>query len=60
MSYAPWVHEDDVWRAAFSREGERIVTASDDKTAGLWDAGTGKQIGEPLTGHSPSPLSAFA
>jgi WD40 repeat protein len=36
MSYAPWVHEDDVWRAAFSREGERIVTGSGDKTARLW------------------------
>ena len=34
--------------AAFSPDGKRIVTASSDKTARLWDAATGKPIGEPL------------
>ena len=33
--------------AAFSPDGKRIVTASEDKTARLWDAETGKPIGEP-------------
>ena len=37
--------------AAFSPDGQRIVTASQDKTARLWDAATGKPIGEPLRGH---------
>jgi WD40 repeat protein len=37
---------------------ERIVTASGDKTARLWDAETGKPIGEPLTGHADSVWSA--
>ena len=37
--------------AAFSPDGKRIVTASRDKTARLWDAETGKPIGEPLKGH---------
>ena len=37
--------------AAFSPDGQRIVTASFDKTARIWDAATGKPIGEPLEGH---------
>jgi WD40 repeat protein len=44
-------HEDGVSSAAFSSDGNRIVTASLDKTVRLWDANTGKQIGEPLRGH---------
>jgi hypothetical protein len=30
-------HEDVVWSAAFSPDGRRIVTASKDQTAGIWD-----------------------
>ena len=44
-------HEDSVASAAFSPDGKRIVTASADNTARLWDAETGKPIGEPLKGH---------
>jgi WD40 repeat protein len=29
-------------------DGARIVTASDDKTGRIWDANTGKTVGEPL------------
>ena len=37
--------------AAFSPDGKRIVTASEDETARIWDAATGQPIGEPLRGH---------
>ena len=40
-----------MYSAAFSPDGQRIVTASQDKTARIWDAATGKPIGEPLKGH---------
>jgi WD40 repeat protein len=44
-------HTKVVWTAEFSPDGKRVVTASWDKTARLWDAETGKPIGEPL-GHT--------
>ena len=43
---------------AFSTDGKRIVTASDEKTVWLWDAESGKPTGEPLTGHTDVVTSA--
>jgi WD40 repeat protein len=43
-------HRHDVWSAAFSPNGQYIVTASDDKTARVWDAQKGTQI-HVLNGH---------
>src|SRR5262249_14592478 len=37
-------HEGSVNSAAFSPDGLRIVTASDDKTARIWNAVTGQEI----------------
>ncbi len=37
-------HQDEVVGAAFSPDGARILTASSDKTAKLWDAASGKLI----------------
>ena len=51
-------HENDVNSAAFSPDGTRIVSASNDKTVRIWDAQTGTQIGQPLTGHDSSVNSA--
>src|SRR5690349_18278358 len=46
-----------VWSAAFSRDGSRIVTASWDKTARIWDAASAKEIAV-LRGHDDSVRSA--
>jgi formylglycine-generating enzyme required for sulfatase activity len=40
-----------VYSAAFSGDGSRIVSAGDDGEVRLWDAKSGKGIGEPLRGH---------
>ena len=34
--------------AAFSPDGKRVVTASADMTARIWDGVTGAPIGQPL------------
>jgi WD40 repeat protein len=50
-------HDDAVEKAAFSPDGKRVITASSDKTARIWDAASGKQIGE-LRGHEGGVNSA--
>jgi len=50
-------HKDAVNSAAWSPDGKRIVTASVDKTAIVWDAATGKQL-LTLSGHSDAANSA--
>ncbi len=44
---------------AFSPDGHRIVSGSDDNTVRLWDAATGQPIGQPLTGHN-APVASVA
>lgn len=51
-------HGDAVNSASFSPDGTRIVTASDDKTARLWDAHTGRPIGQPMR-HDDKVKTAF-
>ena len=50
-------HEGGVYSAAFSPDGARIVTASHDRTARLWDAASGAEIAV-LSGHARRVNSA--
>ena len=50
-------HEGSVHSASFSPDGSRIVTASRDKTARIWDAATAHEIAV-LGGHAFNVLSA--
>ncbi|MDM0002981.1 WD40 repeat domain-containing protein [Variovorax sp. J22P240] len=42
-------HQGAVNSVAFSPDGTRVVSASDDRTLRLWNAATGGPIGEPLS-----------
>ena len=50
-------HEGRLREAAFSPDGTRIVTASDDRTARVWNAATGEVIAV-LKGHNKIVWSA--
>ena len=49
-------HESYVQSVAFSPDGTRLATGSDDKTARLWDASTGKELAV-LKGHESDVMS---
>ncbi|EJD37373.1 tricorn protease domain 2-containing protein [Auricularia subglabra TFB-10046 SS5] len=48
-------HKGDVTALAYSPDGTRIASGSEDLTIRLWDASTGNPIGEPLAGLSIAP-----
>jgi WD40 repeat protein len=50
-------HKGAVYSAQFSPDGGRVVTASADKTARLWDASRGEAVGPP-THHESEIYSA--
>ena len=54
-------HCAEVWSLVFSPDGTRLASASDDGTARLWDAATGRPMGGPLRhpGNSRVLSAAF-
>lgn len=50
-------HSGAVYSVAYDHQGKRLVTASEDHTARIWDAVTGKQI-SVLAGHADSVKAA--
>jgi hypothetical protein len=53
-------HEGPVYTAQFSPDGQRVVTASMDWTARVWDAASGKEIGESMKHGGPIISARFS
>ncbi|KAJ8691471.1 hypothetical protein PTI98_011040 [Pleurotus ostreatus] len=49
--------QGQVTSVAFSPDGAKIVSGSCDKTIRIWDAATGQQVGDALTGHEDEVTS---
>jgi hypothetical protein len=57
---ATYRHGDRISVVAFSPDGERVLTGSVDNTARLWDARSGKPLGEPLRHENRVSAVAFS
>jgi WD40 repeat protein len=53
-------HTAEVSSVAFSPDGNKIVSGSRDNTLRLWDATTGKPIGQPFTEHTDAQTLSVA
>ncbi|KAF7967332.1 hypothetical protein HWV62_34691 [Athelia sp. TMB] len=47
-------HTDAVWAVAYSPDGKRIASASEDETIRVRDTETGEAVGAPFSGHTAS------
>lgn len=56
----PLVHDDGVLHAAFSPDGTRVVTSSEDFSAAIWNAHTGAPVGPKLRHRDKVRSGQFA
>ncbi|HAB19167.1 MAG TPA: serine/threonine-protein kinase, partial [Verrucomicrobiota bacterium] len=56
----PLHHDQMVKSAVFSQDGTRVVTASSDKTARVWDARSGQPLTEPIRHQAQVSFAAFS
>ena len=56
----PMLHQGMVRAPSFSPDGRRIVTASEDKTARVWDAESGKPVGKPMLHQGVVRAASFS
>ena len=54
------MRQREVTAASFSPDGRRIVTGSVDKTARVWDAESGKPVGEPMRHEGSVNAASFS
>ncbi|KAG8725035.1 hypothetical protein FRC09_009635 [Ceratobasidium sp. 395] len=52
-------HTGPVTSIAYSPDGAKIASASEDKTIRLWDVHEGRMVGQPFEGHT-SPINSIA
>ncbi len=49
-------HQDRIRCVAYSPDGKKIATCSDDHIISIWDAENGERLLEPLEGHTDAVL----
>jgi WD40 repeat protein len=56
----PLKHDGPVVYLSFNKTGDRIISASEDKTARIWETASGKQIGETIQHHASVSTAEFS
>ncbi|MGD0111941.1 MAG: AAA-like domain-containing protein [Armatimonadota bacterium] len=55
-----WLHDGPIRWVEVSRDSRLVVTASDDKTARVWDVASGNAVGPPMRHSGPVAMAAFS